>query len=164
MENFDWTSFNRRIAVKVPMHVIYEAWTKSSELEKWFLNTAHYTNKRGMNISPMESVQEDSTYTWTWYLFDDVGQGDVLKANGKDHFQFTFAGQCIVDIVLTEKDGFTVVDLRQSNIPTDDASKRGIRLGCHTGWSFFMLNLKSFYEFGNDLRNKNPTFKGMVNN
>jgi hypothetical protein len=164
MENFDWTKFSRKIAIKAPMKTIYDAWTISSELEKWFLNTATYFDKEGNVVDNLSNVLAEANYEWTWYLYDDIGKGRVIEANGKDNFQFTFAGECSVDIHLSEVDGYTIVDLTQKNIPTDNESKRGIRLGCHTGWSFFLLNLKSYYEFGNDLRNKNSEFIGMMNN
>lgn len=57
-----------------------------------------------------------------------------------------------------------IVQLTQKNIATDDPSKKGIRLGCESGWSFFLVNLKSVYEGGIDLRNKNTELKGMLNN
>ena len=57
-----------------------------------------------------------------------------------------------------------MVTLSQSNIPLDNKSKQNIRLGCESGWSFFMLNLKSVYEGGLDLRNKNDKLPGMLNN
>ena len=56
-----------------------------------------------------------------------------------------------------------LVNLTQKNIPTDDFSKINIRLGCDSGWSFFLVNLKSVYEGGLDLREKNERQKGMVN-
>ena len=52
----------------------------------------------------------------------------------------------------------------QKDIPTDDESKQGIRLGCHSGWSFYLVNLKSVYEGGLDLRNKDDALGVMVNN
>ncbi|NQY67347.1 MAG: hypothetical protein HRT72_06450 [Flavobacteriales bacterium] len=51
-----------------------------------------------------------------------------------------------MEISLKEESGYVIVELVQKNIPIDDSSKRGIRLGCDSGWSFFMLNLKSVYE------------------
>ncbi len=56
-----------------------------------------------------------------------------------------------------------MVELTQKNIPTDDESKQDIRLGCDSGWSFFLVNLKSIYEGGLDLRNKNADLKRMIN-
>ena len=86
-----------------------------------------------------------------------------MEANGKDHIRFTFAGDCLVDVKLTKQDEYVLVALTQSNIPTNDDSKQNIRLGCDSGWSFYLLNLKSVIENGCDLRNKIPAFKGMVN-
>jgi len=37
MENFDWTSFTKKIAVKAKIQDIYNAWTKADELQRWFL-------------------------------------------------------------------------------------------------------------------------------
>ena len=69
-----------------------------------------------------------------------------------------------VEVKLTEKDNSVIVELNQNNIPTDDNSKLNIRLGCDSGWSFYLVNLKSVYEGGIDLRNKNTAFTAMVNN
>ena len=90
--------------------------------------------------------------------------GRITDANGIDFIQFTFAGECLVDIKLTMQDDYVIVELTQKNIPIDDNSKQGIRLGCDSGWSFFLVNLKSVYEGGLDLRNKEKNLKGMVNN
>jgi hypothetical protein len=40
MTNFDWTKFTRKIAIKASITDIYNAWTKASEIEKWFLSKA----------------------------------------------------------------------------------------------------------------------------
>jgi len=36
-------------------------------------------------------------------------------------------------------------------------------LGCASGWAFYLVNLKSIYEGGLDLRNKTPALKHMLN-
>jgi hypothetical protein len=50
------------------------------------------------------------------------------------------------------------------NIPQDDYSRQHIRLGCSNGWAFYLHNLKSVYEGGLDLRNKDPKLGVMINN
>ncbi|TAH44275.1 MAG: SRPBCC domain-containing protein [Bacteroidetes bacterium] len=164
MKNFDWSSFSRKIALKGTVQLIYNAWTKSSELEKWFLKTAlFYTNDDHL-IGPKDSIAKGMHYKWTWYLYEGIGEGKITETNGKDLIQFTFAGECLVDVSLVQQAEYVIVKITQKNIPTDDESKKSIRLGCDSGWSFYLLNLKSFYESGVDLRNKNPDLKGMVNN
>jgi len=164
MKNFDWTAFSLKILVKAKLSTVYDAWTKSGELERWFLKKANYLDKERKIIAKDASAENGNLYEWSWYLYDVVERGRVLQANGKDHFQFTFAGDCIVDVKLTDKEGSILVELSQKEIPTDDISKKEIRLGCQSGWSFYLVNLKSIYEGGLDLRNKNELFKPMVNN
>lgn len=164
MKNFNWTQFTKRIAVKAPLQTLYDAWTKSSELEKWFLKTAKFINSDGSDVDLNTPAKAGMSYEWTWFLYPDTERNAITVANGKDHFQFTFAGQCTVDVKLSEQFGHTVVELVQSNIPTDDDSKQNIRLGCSSGWSFYFVNMKSVYEGGLDLRSKDERLKPMVNN
>lgn len=164
MKDFNWTSFTRRIAVKADMGDLYAAWTKSADIEKWFLGEATFFDAEGNPVGPDTSVGQNGSYAWRWFLYDDTEQGKITEANGKDRLQFTFAGECLVDVTLTAEHEYVVVELTQKNIPTDDDSKQHIRLGCHTGWSFYLLNLKSVYEGGLDLRNKDTRLKPMLNN
>ncbi|MFT4985909.1 MAG: hypothetical protein ACI8U0_001550 [Flavobacteriales bacterium] len=162
MKTFDWTSFTRKIAVKTDLKTMYDAWTKSGNIEKWFLSNCDY--KSGdENILKDQYAEAGMTYAWSWHLWDPTENGKVNIANGKDHFQFTFAGDCIVDVRLQEFNDHIIVAITQSNIAEDDKSKQDIRLGCDKGWSFYLVNLKSVYEGGLDLRNKNVEIKGMLN-
>lgn len=163
MKNFDWTTFTRRIAVKSTLAEMYAAWTKASEIEKWFLSNAIYFDANKNLVDKNTPFEKGFTYEWHWYLYDGVEKGKITNTNGNDFIQFSFAGDCLVDIKLSTQDSYIIVELTQKNIPTDDSSKENIRLGCDSGWSFFLLNLKSVYEGGLDLRNKNPNLKGMIN-
>ncbi|MFC2185726.1 SRPBCC domain-containing protein [Fulvivirgaceae bacterium LMO-SS25] len=164
MKNFDWTTFTRKIAIKARLTDIYKAWTSASEIEKWFLSKATFIDTNKKPIGKDSSIEKGFTYEWNWYLFDVTEQGKITEANGKDFIQFTFAGECLVDIKLSTQGDYVLVELTQKNIPTDEHSKQGIRLGCASGWSFFLVNLKSVYEGGLDLRNKDANLSGMVNN
>lgn len=164
MKSFDWTAFSLRILVKAKLSTVYDAWTKSSEIEKWFLKKANFLDKERKPIPKDARTVVGHLYEWSWYLYEVEERGRILEANGKDHIRFTFAGDCIVDIKLSEKEGYILVELHQTDIPTDDLSKKEIRLGCQSGWSFYLVNLKSVCEGGLDLRNKNEMFKPMVNN
>lgn len=163
MKNFDWTSFTRKIVVRSTMQKMYEAWAKPSEIEKWFLKNADYFENDIKITDKSRCIEKGFTYGWSWFLYEPVEGGKITEANGKDHIQFTFAGDCLVNIDLSMIGDHVLVELTQKNIPTDDESKQGIRLGCDTGWSFYLVNLKSIYEGGIDLRNKNAEFKAVLN-
>lgn len=163
MKNFNWTTFTKKIALESEMPTIYDAWAKPLEIEKWFLSNADYYDENNNLIKKENNIQKNYTYEWSWYLYDIIEKGKIIDANGKDFIQFTFADECLVDIKLSQFKKYIIVELTQKNIPTDDESKQNIRLGCHTGWSFYLTNLKSVYEGGLDLRNKNTELKGMLN-
>ena len=163
MENFNWSSFTRKIAINASLEILYKAWVNTTELEKWFLSNAELLNEN-KEIQPKDYwAKKGNTYAWNWFLYDITENGIYSGTNNENHIQFSFAGNCLVDIKLSTSDGFTIVELTQSNIPLDENSKKNIRLGCDAGWSFYLVNLKSFYEHGIDLRNKNPNHKGMLN-
>lgn len=154
----------KKIAVKAPPATIYAAWTKAEELEKWFLAEVKFLDQNNNLISKQAPAATGYSYEWKWYIYEDIMPGKITDANGKDFFQFTFEGECVVDVKLTMKGDYTVVELTQQNIPTDDNSKQFIRLGCASGWSFYLVNLKSVYEGGLDLRNKDEQLQLMINN
>lgn len=163
MKDFDWTSFTRRIAVKAPMSSLYDAWTIPQELERWFLSKAHYTRSDGSIVGDQERIGPTDKYKWSWHTWDVVEEGVVLEMNRTNRVMFSFAGTCSVEIKLEQLTEEVMVTLTQRNIPTDDKSKKDIRLGCFEGWSFYMTNLKSIYEGGLDLRNMNDDLTGVIN-
>jgi uncharacterized protein YndB with AHSA1/START domain len=164
MIDFDWTSFTKKIAVNASRTDVYAAWTRSAEIEKWFLEKADFYNAGGDLLDADAAISKDCSYKWYWFLFPDFMPGTILEANGTDFIQFTFEGDCIVDVKLTEQNGYTIIALTQRNIPTDDNSKKNVRLGCSNGWAFYLTNLKSVYEGGVDLRNKDKNLTVMINN
>ncbi|MFV8443194.1 SRPBCC domain-containing protein [Flavobacterium sp. LB2P44] len=163
MKNFDWTTFTRRIAVRSSLTEMYDAWAKATEIEKWFLSNATYFDANKNLVAKDTPIEKYFIYEWNWFLYEGMEKGKIIDTNGIDFIQFSFAGDCLVDIQLSIHDDYIIVELTQKNIPTDESSKQNIRLGCDSGWSFFLLNLKSVYEGGLDLRNKDPKLKGMIN-
>lgn len=164
MKNFNWAQFTKRIAVKSDMKTVYDAWTKSEELEKWFLSKAVYYSAENEKVDPPQNCSTGCKYEWSWFAEDYFEQGLVTEANGTDFLEFTFAGNCKVGITLKPERDSVLVELTQREIPLDDESRANIRLGCAFGWTFYLINLKSILEGGIDLRNKDTEIRGVVNN
>lgn len=164
IKNFNWNKFTKRIAIKSDMTSVYNAWTISAELEKWFLSKASFYNEKNKPLPASSNAVAGSGYKWQWFSQEAPETGETLEANGKDFFQFTFAGECKVDIRLSELKDHVIVELTQKEIPEDDRSKVKIRLECAFGWAFYLVNLKSVLEGGIDLRNKNKDIIQVVNN
>jgi uncharacterized protein YndB with AHSA1/START domain len=165
MSNYDWSKFQTRISVNVSIQEIYSAWATRSGLERWFLRTAEFTTPGGAVREGAVAIQKGDTYRWLWFGYDDsvVERGTILEANGKDFLQFTFAGKCLVSMRVKIEEGETVAELQQENIPLDETARVNFHLGCLTGWTFYMANLKSVLEGGLDLRNKNEKLRKVIN-
>jgi uncharacterized protein YndB with AHSA1/START domain len=164
MDKFDWTQFSKQIYINTDLKSVYNAWTKSEELEKWFLSKARFKSKDGKEISVSENINSETTYNWSWFAQNHYEEGIVKEVNGIDYLEFTFAGNCKVQVRFSKEKEQTLVELSQSEIPIDNSSKKNIRLGCASGWTFYLLNLKSVLEGGIDLRNKDTGLIDVINN
>ncbi len=166
MENYNWSEFTQKIHIDAPKQTIYHAWTIPAELEKWFLRSAVFTKQNGDNRYANEPINEGDTYEWMWHGHADttLEKGTVKEANGLDKLQFSFVNDsALVTVHIGEVAGKTMVMLKQENIPTDEHGKVHYHMGCQTGWTFFLTNLKSVLEGGLDLRNKDTNLAGVVN-
>ena len=166
---YDWSTFTKNIPVKAPAEKIYHAFATREGIESWFLRSSEYTGTDGKALPPGEMVKENDSYSWLWFGYpDEVNEkGKILKANGKDHFEFTFSGtgknDMRVAVSIREEEGERIVSLCQYNIPIDEESKTQFHIGCMEGWTFYLANLKSILEGGIDLRNKNEAIKKVIN-
>ena len=162
---YDWGRFVVRVNIHAPVQKLYDAWATRAGMEHWFLRVSEYKKPDGDLRHELEHSETDDTYRWLWHGWSDetVEYGTILEANGKDVFRFSFgkAGNCAVKIF---KDvGETFVEIMQDNIPEDEHGRYFWHLGCKTGWTFYLANMKSMYEGGIDLRNKNEILQGLIN-
>ena len=164
-ETYTWSSFVTRINVNAPTEKLYALWATRSGMEYWFLRLSEYKNLEGNVRADKELAEKGDTYRWRWHGWSDdvTEEGSILDCNGKDLFKFSFgkAGDCTVKI--KKENGYTIVELTQDNIPDDDQEKHYWHVGCKTGWTFYLANLKSLCEGGIDLRNKDEELKNVLN-
>jgi hypothetical protein len=165
MSSYDWSTFTTRIAVDSDIPTQYKAWATRNGIEHWFLKFSEYKRPDGTLRAADEEVQSGDTYTWRWHGWPDEVEekGTILDCNGKDFFKFTFGEAGICSVTIRKEQGYTMIELVQTDIPTDDHGKHYWHLGCKNGWSFYLVNLKSLFEGGIDLRNKDLSLKNVVN-
>lgn len=165
MEDFDWSTFTVRVSVNADTEKLYSAWATRAGLESWFLRMAEFRRPDGAKRLNDALVKPGDLYTWRWHGWPDEVEelGRVLDCNDHDVFRFSFgkAGNCTVTI--HEEAGHKMVELVQSDIPTDETGMHYWHLGCKTGWTFYLTNLKSIFEGGLDLRNRDVNLKNVVN-
>ena len=165
MSAYNWTTFTVRVPVKAPVEKLYWCWGTREGIEYWFLRMSEYKKADGSLRERAEQAGQGDTYRWRWHGWpDDVTEeGSILDCNGKDFFKFSFgkAGNCAVTI--KQEDTETIVELVQDLIPDNEEGRHYWHLGCKTGWTFYLANLKSLLEGGIDLRNRNENLKNVVN-
>jgi uncharacterized protein YndB with AHSA1/START domain len=163
--SYDWSKFTKRIPIDASLSEIYDSWTIPAELESWFLREAKFTKADGTACDANSNVQISDKYEWKWHGYSDevVEKGEILEANGKDFFKFTFGEGGIVSVRIFEEQGALILELTQENLPTDEEGKVKFHLGCSHGWNFYMTNLKSLLEGGIDLRNMNQELHDVLN-
>lgn len=165
MSSGEWGCFTVRINVKARRSDLYDAWSTRAGMEYWFLRTCEYVDKKGYILDLEEPARVGCQYTFRWFGYPDevVESGEILDANGQDLFKFSFgkAGICTVRLLLAGDE--QIVELVQDQIPVDEASKFKFHIGCKTGWTFYLTNLKSLFEGGIDLRNRDYNLQEMLN-
>ncbi|GAO42230.1 SRPBCC family protein [Flavihumibacter petaseus] len=166
MENKnDWSVFRVRIDVHAPREAVYAAWTTRTGMESWFLRECIFYDAGGADKEADSLATNGETYSFRWFGYPDevVETGTILEANGTDRFGFSFgqAGNCTV-LLETVRD-LVLVTLEQTAIPDDDQGRMHWHVGCKTGWTFYLANLKSLLEGGIDLRNRDERLQNMLN-
>jgi uncharacterized protein YndB with AHSA1/START domain len=151
-KKFDWTQFTQRVAVAAPVEKVFKMWTDPEHLRNWFLADAKIELRKG------------GKYEWKW-LAGVKEKGKVLDVKKPSRISFTFAGSVCDVFVKKDKRGSLVI-LHQHDIPKTEKGKSDVHLNCSCGWTFYLTNLKTYLEYGIDLRENKPKFlkDGMVFN
>jgi Activator of Hsp90 ATPase homolog 1-like protein len=163
VSQYDWSRFVKRVNIDSDIATLYRSWATRLGLENWFLRKAIFTRAQLM-LKPDAELKAGDEYEWYWHGWPDemVERGKVLEANGRDKFGFSFGKAGNVRISIGKEEGQWLVELAQEAIPLDDHSRYYYHLGCSTGWTFYLTNLKSVLEGGPDLRNRDVNLKNVI--
>ncbi|CAL67167.1 SRPBCC family protein [Christiangramia forsetii] len=155
-KKLDWSSFTVNIPLDISKDKIIEAWMTPKALENWFLRLAEFSTPSGEKRKREEKIQPGDSYRWQWYGWPESTEehGKILNPEQGEFLRFVFGKSGIVGIKIVEENKQTILRLIQENIPQDEESRMNFFVGCKTGWTFYLLNLKSILLNGPDLRNK----------
>lgn len=161
METIDWSSFTKRISIRVTQEKIFKHFIFQELLEKWFLSSAEFYNFAGEIRSRDSIIQSGDTYRWRWYGSDNLAEGKIIE-NKEGYLKFTFL-DCMVEVGIKREEDENILVLTQSEIPLDEQARLNYYVGCTRGCNFYMTNLKSILEGGKDLRNRNSDLSNVIN-
>ncbi|HLZ89870.1 MAG TPA: SRPBCC domain-containing protein [Puia sp.] len=160
----DFSQFKLRVNIKTNVENAYRAWASPSGLASWFLGKVTFTDASGAARTDDSLAQEGDEYVCYSNRRPDtvIIKGKVLKANGRNLYSFSFSKECPVTISMYMEHDETIVELIESNLPTDEETMRRHYVGDSKGWIFYLTNLKSVLEGGLDLRNKNADIVNVI--
>lgn len=152
----NWSSFTVNLPLDQSKDRIIDAWLTQKELEKWFLKLAEFKTRNGEIRKKEEVIQPGDQYRWQWFGWPESVEehGEILKPQDDEFLRFIFGKSGTVSVKVVTENNQIILRLIQENIPVDEHSKMNFYVGCKTGWTFYMLNLKSILQGGPDLRNK----------
>ncbi len=161
-KNFNNESFFHSIYLNAPIDDVYKIIASSGGLEKWFMGKAEYTDASGGVRLSEHTAQKGDAFAWNWLEKDLNINGKILEANTNEKFSFSFGSSFEVTITIKEHNGRTLLTLAQNY--TQNAQKNDFaHINCCTCWVFFLTNLKSVVEHGNDLRETLADDESLVN-
>ncbi|MCX6206926.1 MAG: hypothetical protein NTZ19_11820 [Bacteroidetes bacterium] len=165
MQDYHWNNFIKRVTVKAPVFSLYAAWATKTGLESWFLREAIVTKADGTLREADENFEAGDSFEWRWHGYDDstVDRGHIISANGIDQLSFTFSGKNILTVNFPIESDEIICSIEQQMQQDTEAEKRYFYIECGLGWTFYLANLKSVFEGGNDLRNKNVAIQKLIN-
>jgi uncharacterized protein YndB with AHSA1/START domain len=129
---------------------------------KWFIGEANFTSENGESRMADEFVSAGDKYQFKWLEKNFSVMGEVLQISENSFIQFTFGPSFTVTIIVKEDNGRTLLTLKQhynSSASRDDFA----HINCCVCWAFFITNLKSVIEYGNDLRETTSQNEELVN-
>lgn len=142
---YDWTQFTQRVLIKAPPLRVFKAWTDPAEIVRWFTVKAELEPRKGGRLY----------FEW---LAGDKFEGKIIRVRKPNLLVFPFGSKGEeVEVKISKVKGGSLVELRQYGMKTSPNDKVSMHLGCQTGWTFFLANLKAWLEHKIDLRGHDPS-------
>ena len=161
LDQFKWTEFKQKEFISAPREAVFKKWVIPRNITGWFVAEAVYRYDETMIRKPDEIIKSGDRYKWIFFQGIEV-EGTILNIIENELLSLTFGQKepgsdehVIVDIYFSsENDSKTKVELQQKNIADSEYGQVNYTLSCMIGWCYFLTNLRSVFESGYDLREK----------
>lgn len=161
-DNFSMQKFHHSIYINKPVDEVYNLVGTASGFTKWFIGETVYESPEGEHRKFDEYAHKGDEFELRWLAKELYVTGKVLVANVNSEFKFTFGESFLVTITALEDNGRTLFTLLQE-YSEGSAQNDFAHINCCVCWAFFITNLKSVLEFGNDLRETIADNEELVN-
>ncbi len=150
----DWSSFDVHLYIAAAPEKVLDYWQSTEGIKEFFIAemTVYEDNHDKVNHS---HLMPGNRYSWRG-IHDYSGEGVFLDTTNES-VTFTFGEHWEVRVSVTPLGDGTRLHLRQFGMDNDDNTRVQGTLNCRSCWIYFLVNLKSVAESGNDLRDQNPS-------
>ena len=148
----DWSEFDVYLYMEAAPGDVLRYWQTSEGITQFFVSEMSASDDNC--DEGVSTLVAGSRYNWRG-IHDYSGEGQFLRVSDES-VEFTFGTHYHVAVSVTAAGSGTLLHLRQSGIGQDDSEQIQGTLNCRSCWIYFLVNLKSVVESGNDLRDQNP--------
>jgi len=161
LDQYKWTEFRQIEYITASKETVFEKWMTSKNIVEWFVAEAIYKYDGTIVRKPGEKIKAGDKYTWIFFQGIKV-EGTILNVIDNEYLSFTFGKKepeseedVIVEIFFSSDSAKrTLIELHQKNIADSEYGHVNYNLSCMIGWCYFLTNLRSVFESGYDLREK----------
>lgn len=161
LDQYKWTEFRQKEIFNASREDVFNKWVTPKNITGWFVAEATYIYDGSKLRNPDEKIKAGDKYTWIFFQGVKV-EGKILDVIENEYLSFTFGKKepgseedVIVEIFFSsETDTKTRLELFQKNIADSEYGHVNYNLSCMIGWCYFLTNLRSVFESGYDLREK----------
>ena len=154
--NHDLSEYKISVNISAQPYLVFSAWAAQGDMESWGMKEASFWSSEGEKLLPGELIEKDNTFTWLWHNWPGCiieGRVESIEANRQIIFDLRSAGKVTITCEKTNL-GYTKLSLFQNNF--DFTQPNSYTLECWLySWSFWLVNLKAFLEYGISLSETN---------
>ncbi len=151
----DWNYFDISFYYPTEIERVFRAWATPTGLKSFFIDQIEVASPGGVSKKDGELIGPGDGYSWKWRHGYTIS-GKFIEIIENEKVAFTF-GSMQVAVSFRTVSGATLLQLRQSDIPTEEEERAKSHLNCRLCWVFFLTNLKSVLKTGTDLRDETPS-------
>lgn len=152
--SYQWDHFEINYYYPAKKEQIFKVWATGEGLKSFFIEEITITDSRGQTKANDQVIKSGDSYSWMWRHNYSL-EGKFLSVIENEKVEFTF-GSMLVSFSFIQAGDQTLLQLKQSNIPTTEDGKTMSHMNCRLCWTFFLTNLKSVLINGTDLRDSDP--------
>lgn len=161
-KNFNKEEFSHAVLIDADLVKVFEFIATGTGITKWFTGNADYFYGDKSIRFGSETAQKGDSFLWKWMKKDLELKGVITESELNKNLSFTFSPYFIVEVKLSEENKRVKLILTQRYQDVSIKSEFAFINSC-VSWVFYLTNLKSVIETGNDLRETETDSELLVN-